>query len=113
MKTSWLRILTGLIVAASLFGWAHVVYLDALFLGGLILFMAGGFVFMLEKRVFDRFFQSFKKFLRSTSKLEEYVSETEGSRQPAVIRTSSFSVWALHTGLFVMLMTTVIGFYYF
>lgn len=112
MKKKWMQILTALIVVASFFGRESIIYLDILFFGGIILFMIGGSIFLLERRVFDRFFQSFKKYLRNTSKLEEYVSETEGG-QAAVIRKTSFSVWALNTGLLVMFITGVIGFCYF
>lgn len=89
------------------------VYWDGFFLFGLVAFMIGGVLLLLEKGVFDFFFYSFKKFLTSSSKMEQYVSEVNNHNEFA---TSSSKYNAiphaiLLAGISIIIITTVFPVY--
>ena len=86
---------------------------DIFFLIGLVIFMLGGVFLLLEKGVFDFFFYSFKKFLKTSSKVEEYVSEVNGQDEFAasLAKKATFPRYILFTGITIIVITTVFPVY--
>ena len=91
-----------------------VVFWDVFFLIGLVIFMLGGVFLLLEKGVFDFFFYSFKKFLKTSSKVEGYVSEVNGQGEFAVstAKTATFPRYILFIGITIIGVTTVFPIYF-
>ncbi|KXH80731.1 DUF3899 domain-containing protein [Sporosarcina sp. HYO08] len=87
---------------------------DTFFLTGLVLFMCGGAFLLLEKGIFNFFFLSFRKFLKSTSKAEEYVSEVNGERQviASLPMKFSFTRYLLLVGVAMLVVATVFPVYF-
>lgn len=90
-----------------------VVFWDVFFLIGLVIFMLGGVFLLLEKGVFNFFLYSFKKFLRTSSKVEEYVSEVNGQGEFAAssTKTATFPSYILFIGITIIGVTTVFPIY--
>lgn len=86
---------------------------DTFFLIGLVLFMCGGIFLLLEKGIFNFFFFSFRKFLKATSKAEEYVSEVNGERQVAITLPIklSFTRYLLLLGIAMLIAATIFPIY--
>lgn len=61
--------------------------LNTFFYIGIILFLVGGVSFLFQQKIFSSIFNSFKKFYKHSSKLNEYVDETVGSTENVKIST--------------------------
>ncbi|MDW0110708.1 DUF3899 domain-containing protein [Sporosarcina aquimarina] len=91
----------------------RTVYWDGFFLFGLVIFMVGGVLLLLKKGIFDFFFYSFKKFLKSSSKVEQYVSEVNDQQEFATSSSKNASIPSaiLFTGISIIIVTTVFPVY--
>lgn len=69
----------------------NYLFIDAIFLVGVSLFLIGGTILIIEKRVFDFFFQSVQKFLRVTSKVDAYVASETGTVETTKRASAKFS----------------------
>ena len=108
-------LLIGLVAMLFFILDVSVEYWDAFFLTGLAIFMVGGAFLLLEKGVFNFFFYSFKAFLRISSKVEAYVAEVNGegkSKTPSTERLP-FTFYTLFTGMAIIIVTTIIPYYFF
>ena len=105
----------GLLTMVFLMLDVSVVFWDIFFLIGLVIFMLGGVFLLLEKGVFDFFFYSFKKFLKTSSKVEEYVAEVNGQGEFALsaAKTATFSRYILLIGITIIVVTTILSVYLF
>ncbi|WP_039042205.1 DUF3899 domain-containing protein [Sporosarcina sp. ZBG7A] len=86
---------------------------DVFFLLGLVVFMVGGVLLLLEKGIFDFFFYSFKKFLKTSSKVEKYVSEVNDENEFATstAENATISRAILFVGISIIIVTTVFPVY--
>ncbi|WP_432354433.1 DUF3899 domain-containing protein [Sporosarcina sp. A2] len=114
MKKSVITISIVCFVAlAFLFLNVSTLFWDGFFLLGLVVFMIGGVLLLLEKGVFDFFFYSFKKFLKTSSKVESYVSEVndqnEFTTSPTANATISRAI--LFAGISIIVVTTIFPVY--
>ena len=58
-------------------GWSFIHWLDAVFLIGLLLLMAGSVMLLIEGRFFIAFIQSTKNFFAKINKSEQLIRESE------------------------------------
>ncbi|MBD7909056.1 DUF3899 domain-containing protein [Sporosarcina sp. Sa3CUA8] len=89
------------------------VYWDVFFLFGLVVFMVGGVLLLLKKGIFDFFFYSFNKFLKSSSKVEQYVSEVNNHNEFATSSSKNAAIphAVLFAGISIIIITTVFPVY--
>lgn len=78
-----------------------VLFIDIIFMCGLILFLIGGVFFILRQRVFSRTFQNFKKLLKYSSKTESYVEKIYGNsnQYPSAERNFGIPIFILTIGI--------------
>lgn len=90
-----------------------IVFWDGFFLLGLVIFIVGGVLLLLEKGIFDFFFYSFKKFLKTSSKVEKYVSEVNDQNEFATstAENATISRAVLFVGISIIIVTAVFPVY--
>ncbi|MER2088399.1 MAG: DUF3899 domain-containing protein [Sporosarcina sp.] len=103
----------GLLALVFLLLDVSVVFWDIFFLIGLVIFMLGGVFLLLEKGIFDFFFYSFKKFLKTSSKVEEYVAEVNGQDEfvASSAKAAMYPRYILFTGITIIIITTIFPVY--
>ncbi|AKG74959.1 DUF3899 domain-containing protein [Salinicoccus halodurans] len=88
-----------------------VMFLDIIFMAGLVLFIAGGFIWMIGRGVYDRIFKSFRDILKHNSKLEIFVEENE-VRAPNVAsdkKNRSLALYILVIGMLLVIFSTILS----
>jgi len=88
-----------------------VMFLDFIFMAGLVLFIAGGFMWIIGRRVYDSIFKSFRNLLKHNSKLEIFVEKNEvrAPNDAGDKLDGSLSQYILAIGMLLIIFSTILS----
>lgn len=89
----------------------NILFIDAIFMVGLVMFLIGGTLFIIRQNVFSRTFQNFKKLLKHSSKIESYVEEFDNkpNRYKTVKRNLGIEYFILTVGFLCISMSAFLA----
>ena len=101
----------AIFIFLSLYVKIPVIFIDFVFMAGLVLFIAGGFMWMISRGVYDRLFKSFRNNLKFNSKLESFVEENEERtlNGPSAKGDRSLAQYILAIGMLLVVFSTILS----
>src|SRR5699024_10939490 len=88
-----------------------VIFLDFIFMAGLVLFIAGGVRWMIGRRVYDSIFKSFRNLVKHNSKLEIFLEKNEvtAPNDAGDKVDGSLSQYILAIGMLLIIFSTILS----
>lgn len=87
--------------------------IDVIFMFGLSIFIIGGFLWIIEKGIYSKAFKIFKRYLKSTSKIESYVENYDVEHikdgKDKNNNSKSIPVYVFMSGVILIIISTILA----